>query len=96
MFKRKAVEKLKIHTVFRNTLFFWKILPFMRKCKKKKLYSQTTDDNRIQRMRFARWMINGTDTHSEYIILFCDNNGYVDARQLCIISANSLLVTNNY
>jgi hypothetical protein len=30
---------------------------------------QDTDDNIIQRMRFACWVTKATDTHSEYVIL---------------------------
>jgi hypothetical protein len=30
---------------------------------------QATDDNIIQRMRFACWITKATDTHSEYLIL---------------------------
>ena len=30
---------------------------------------QDTDDNIIWRMRFACWMTEATDTHSEYVIL---------------------------
>jgi len=30
---------------------------------------QATDDNKIQRMRFACWIPKATDTHSGYIIL---------------------------
>jgi hypothetical protein len=29
---------------------------------------QVTGDNIIQRMRFARWITDATDTHSEYVI----------------------------
>jgi hypothetical protein len=31
---------------------------------------QTTDDNKIRRMRFACWITKTTFTHSEYVILF--------------------------
>jgi hypothetical protein len=30
---------------------------------------QSTDDNKIQRMRFSWWITKATDTHSEYVIL---------------------------
>ena len=30
---------------------------------------QATDDNIIWRMRFAWWIVNISDTHSEYVIL---------------------------
>jgi hypothetical protein len=30
---------------------------------------QTTDDNKILRMRFTCWITKATDTHSEYVIL---------------------------
>jgi hypothetical protein len=32
---------------------------------------QGTDDNIKRRMRFARWITKATDTHSEYVILYC-------------------------
>jgi hypothetical protein len=30
---------------------------------------EATDDNKIRRMRFARWITDATNTHSEYVIL---------------------------
>jgi hypothetical protein len=38
---------------------------------------QATDDNIIRRMRFARWITNATETHSEYVtvIAFAGNSG---------------------
>jgi hypothetical protein len=44
---------------------------------------QTTDDNIIQRMRFACWITKATDTHSEYVIFiaFHGNNCYANAPQ---------------
>jgi len=32
---------------------------------------QATDDNITQRMRFARWIPKATNTHSEYVIVYC-------------------------
>ena len=29
---------------------------------------QATDDKTVRRMRYARWLTNATDTHSEYLI----------------------------
>jgi hypothetical protein len=42
---------------------------------------QATDDNIIQRMRFACWITKATDTHSEYeiVIALHGNNGYANA-----------------
>jgi hypothetical protein len=48
---------------------------------------QTTDDNIKRRMRFAFWINNATDTHSEYVILlaFQHDNGYANAPQYSVI-----------
>jgi hypothetical protein len=42
---------------------------------------QATDGNIIRRMRFACWVNNATDTHSEYVLLiaFYDSSVYVNA-----------------
>ena len=32
-------------------------------------HGQATDDNIIGRMRFACWLIDARDTHSEYVII---------------------------
>jgi hypothetical protein len=36
---------------------------------------QATDDNITRCMRFAWWITEATDTHSEYIILIAFHNG---------------------
>jgi hypothetical protein len=38
----------------------------------------------IRRMRFAFWITKATNTHSEYLMLFHDNNGYANA-PLCYV-----------
>ena len=49
--------------------------------------TQATDDNIILRMRFACWISNDTNTHSEYIILmaFHVNKGYENESQRYVI-----------
>jgi hypothetical protein len=44
---------------------------------------QATDDSIIRYMRFACWINNAADTHSEYIILigFHGKSGYAKAHQ---------------
>jgi hypothetical protein len=42
--------------------------------------TQTTDDNIIPSMRFACWITNATDTHSEYVtLLFLGKYSYTKA-----------------
>jgi len=41
---------------------------------------RTSDDNIIRRMRFACWITEATDIHSEYVILH-GNNDYANALQ---------------
>ena len=38
---------------------------------------QSTDDNIMQRMRFAGWITRPIDTHSEYVILFAFSTAVV-------------------
>ena len=41
---------------------------------------EASEDKTIRRMRFACWLSEATDTHSEYVILlFHGNNGYANA-----------------
>jgi hypothetical protein len=55
----------------------------MRLCGK---YMVETDCNIIRRMRFACWIAEARDTHSEYGILpFHSNNGYTNASQYYIL-----------
>ena len=49
--------------------FVPKIVPFMRQCGNYCTAGKATDDNMIQRMRFACWVTKVADTHSEYVIL---------------------------
>jgi hypothetical protein len=45
---------------------------------------QATDDNIIQRMRFACWITMATGKHTqnmEYLLLFHGNSGYPNAPQ---------------
>ena len=44
-------------------------------------------------MRFAFWITEGTDTHSEYVkFIFYGNNGYVKAPQCCVITTLRVLL----
>jgi hypothetical protein len=56
---------------------------------------QATDDNIIQRMRFACRITKATDTHSEYVIflLFHGNNGYANAPQCYVTRTLHILVS---
>ena len=45
-----------------------KIVPFIDNVVKYGTAGQATDDNIIQRMRFACWISKATDTHSEYVM----------------------------
>jgi hypothetical protein len=41
---------------------------------------QATDGNIIRRMRFACWITEATDTHSEYVVLLSHgHSGYANA-----------------
>ena len=66
----EVVEKIKIHVLCSITFLITKITPFVRYFGKKKnrTAGQARDDNTILRMRFACWIINPIDTHSEYVI----------------------------
>jgi hypothetical protein len=55
--------------------------------------TQATDHNIIQCMRFACWITETTDSHSEYVIhiLFHGNNGYANASQFYVVRALPVL-----
>jgi hypothetical protein len=67
IFHRKFVEKFKTHYMFSN-IFPRKSCRLWDNVEKCGRTRQTTDDNIIQRMRFACWVKSATDTHSEYVI----------------------------
>jgi len=47
----------------------------------------------IRRMRFACWVTDATNTHSEYVILlFNGNNGYVNAPESYLYSYTNPLL----
>ena len=49
--------------------------------------AQTTDDNKIRRMRIVCRITKATDTHSEYVILlFHCNRGYANAPHCYVLS----------
>jgi hypothetical protein len=53
---------------------------------------QVAEDNVIRRMRFACWLTEATDTHSEYVILpFRGHDGYADAPQ-CYVRRTLLVL----
>jgi len=53
--------------MFKN--IFPKIVPFMRKCKKKYTIQSDSPQMTIWSMRIACWMPKVTNTHAEYVIL---------------------------
>jgi hypothetical protein len=64
----KSVEKIKTHilcsiTFSRQSFRIWDNVEKYDRAR------QATNDNIIQRMRFACWVTKATDTHSKYIIL---------------------------
>jgi hypothetical protein len=83
MFQTKAVEKIKTH-FYVQCFFFSKIVPFMRQGRKI-WYSRTGPQMTLWRTRFACWISNATDTHSEYVILIAL------PRQQCLSERVSLL-----
>jgi hypothetical protein len=69
MFQTKFVEKIKTHILCSAT-FFLKSCRLWDNVEKYGRAGQATDDNRIRRMRIARWIPKSTHTHthSEYVI----------------------------
>ena len=87
MFQTQFVKETKTHFTFSN--FFSKnrvVYEIM--WKKCGISGQATDDNKLQRMRFACWMIKAIETHSEYLTLygFHYNNGYMITPQYTYIA----------
>jgi len=64
---RAVGKNQKTHFMFNN--FVPKIVPFMRQCENYCTAGKATDNNMIQRMRFACWIAKVADTHSEHVIL---------------------------
>ena len=63
-----VVEKnQKTHSMFNN--FVPEIIPIMRQCENDCTARKATDNNMIQRMLFACWIIKVAGTHSEYVII---------------------------
>ena len=56
-------ENQSIHFMFNN--FFPKIVPFMRKCRKK--HCTATDKNVTRHMRFVCWITRAANAHSQYV-----------------------------
>ena len=58
---------------------------------------QATDDNIIRRMRFAGWITEATDTHSECVILlFHRSSGCTNAPQCYVIRALPVLYKKKF
>ena len=58
---------------------------------------QTTDDNKIRRMRFVCWITKATDTHPEYVTVFHGNSGYVKAPQYYVyVHCLTCLLSSGY
>jgi hypothetical protein len=77
----KFAEEIKTHVLCPTTLSR-KSCSLWHNVEKYGTAGQATDDNIIQRMRFACWITKATDTHSEYVIRLCHgNNGYANAPQ---------------
>jgi hypothetical protein len=53
---------------------------------------QATYDNIIRHMRSACCITKATDTHTQYVMLFCCNNGYANAPQCYVIRTLPLLL----
>jgi hypothetical protein len=62
MFHTKFVEKIKTRIICSITIFFFESVSFMRNVEKYGTAGQATDDNTIQRMRFACWIPMTTHT----------------------------------
>jgi hypothetical protein len=65
MFQLKFVERIKTHVLF-SIIFFSKIVPFMRQCKKH--LKQKRPEMKIWILRIACWILKVKNTHSEYLI----------------------------
>ena len=65
MFQTKVVYKIKTRSLCSITLFFSKILPFMRYCGK---VESDRAQMKIWNMHIACWITNATNTHSEYVV----------------------------
>jgi hypothetical protein len=68
IFQIKVVDKIKTH-ILCSINFFRKSCRSWDNAEKYGRARQATDDNIIQRMRFACSITKATDTHSEYVIL---------------------------
>jgi hypothetical protein len=79
------------HFVFLNFVFCLKSCRLWDKVEK---YFKASPQMTIWRMRFACCIINTTNTHSEYVILFFfhGNNGYANAPQYYVLHIRTLPV----
>jgi hypothetical protein len=69
-----------------HSIIFSENCDFLRQCGKVRRLEQETDDNTKKRVRFACWITEAGDTHSEYVIfLFHGKCGHVNAPQYFVI-----------
>jgi hypothetical protein len=89
----KAVEKTKIH--FMLNIFLFENWAFCEIIWGKMLHADRALKNT---MRFARWILKATDTHSEYVILLLHSkHGYAKAPHcyvICILPAFYVVAVN--
>jgi len=83
MFQTQVVDRNQIHilcsvTVFRKFYRLWdNVVKYARA-------RPATNDNIIQRMRFACWITKATDTHSEYLIPLFHGNSWLRERGIVL------------
>jgi hypothetical protein len=74
MFQTEFAKKIKTHFMCK---FFNSAVYEIRNVEKYCRAGQTADDNIIASMRFACWITNDTDIHSEYVILIASPLQYL-------------------
>jgi len=85
MFHTETADKTKIQ-ILSSKLCFRKSGRLKDNVEIRGTAGQATDDNIVQRMRFACCITKATDTHSEYVtLLFHGNNGHANAPQCYVI-----------
>jgi hypothetical protein len=82
----RIVEKIVTHLF--NKFFSPQLVLFLRdNMEKYDIARQATDDN-------VPWIIKATDMHSEYVMYFHSNSGYVNALQFYVYTYIACLITN--
>ena len=69
MLQTKIVEKIKAHITYLVAFFPENLAVYEDNVKKYGRTRQATDDNITRRTRFACWITESIDMHSEYVIL---------------------------